>query len=61
MKIVSVFSLLNPYKMVLAENAGCTFKIKFWDRHRVLGFDYANLFVVSFKVRMHGTGEPLDI
>lgn len=35
--------------MVLAENARCTFKIKFWDHHRVLGFDYVNLFVVSFK------------
>lgn len=47
--------------MVLAENARCTFKIKYWDHHRVLGFDYGNLFVVSFKVRMHGTGESLDI
>lgn len=41
---------------VLAENARCTFKIKYWNHHRVLGFGHWNLLVVSFRVRVHGTG-----
>lgn len=33
---------LNPYQKILAENARCTFKIKYWNHHRVFGFDCRN-------------------
>lgn len=34
-EIVFVFSLLNPYQKVLAENTRCTFKMKYSNHHRV--------------------------